>query len=270
MNRGRRRQTHRGSKEPVPWYSLMVLESGSVMIEEENGQISERTEPMVILLEPHTALILHFPPLSEYMWVDWGLTRMQRVPRGGDSSNAWRYPKGQVQPPSHLVLDPGLPRYPDPALLRLTLQTCRRINGLWWRSGFSLLKADQLLFSWLLTVLNHHGTRQPPDVSPPVPDPVSAWLDMAEQHLEQRFNTKIWADLAGVSRSTLNERLRQQLGQSSGEVLNGMRLSRACDCLEKGHNVNRTAKDCGFNSRTAFSAWFKREMGVPPSSWQRV
>ena len=79
-------------------------------------------------------------------------------------------------------------------------------------------------------------------------------------------------ELAGVaclSRSAFAERFSQVLGTPPLGYLTRHRMRLAARHLaNSGHPVSRVAEMVGYGSEAAFSQAFKREYGVPPSSWR--
>ena len=66
---------------------------------------------------------------------------------------------------------------------------------------------------------------------------------------------------------TLNRHFHQQTGLSYGEWLRRARLLEALVRLAQGQPVLRVALDLGYGSHSAFTAMFRRVMGVSPSDY---
>jgi AraC-like DNA-binding protein len=74
----------------------------------------------------------------------------------------------------------------------------------------------------------------------------------------------------GTSRTTLADHFVQHMGKTPMQYLSEWRLRLAADALASGdHAIKMIAADAGFNSSTAFSRAFKRELGVSPGEWRR-
>jgi AraC-like DNA-binding protein len=85
--------------------------------------------------------------------------------------------------------------------------------------------------------------------------------------LDARFGVAEFARAAGISRShfaTVYGRLR---GRSPKEFLAEARLNHAKALLADGTSVKTTAAELGFSSDVAFTHFFKRRTGVPPTKW---
>ena len=75
------------------------------------------------------------------------------------------------------------------------------------------------------------------------------------------------ASLMNMSERTLNRHFHQQTGLSYGEWLRRARLLEALVRLAQGQPVLRVALDLGYGSHSAFTAMFRRVMGVSPSDY---
>ncbi|WP_058913446.1 AraC family transcriptional regulator [Entomohabitans teleogrylli] len=70
-----------------------------------------------------------------------------------------------------------------------------------------------------------------------------------------------------MSERTLTRHFQQQTGLAFGEWLRRARLMEALIRLAQGQSVLRVALDCGYGSHSAFTAMFRRVMGVSPSEY---
>lgn len=76
-------------------------------------------------------------------------------------------------------------------------------------------------------------------------------------------------ELAGCSRSTLDNLFRRHLGRSVAGEMTRIRLGRAMRLLENTcHSVEDVARECGFLSATYFCRFFKREQGTTPALYR--
>jgi AraC-like DNA-binding protein len=75
------------------------------------------------------------------------------------------------------------------------------------------------------------------------------------------------ASLMGMSERTLNRHFQQQTGLSYSEWVRRARLLDALQRLAQGQPVLRVALDLGYGSHSAFTAMFRRVMGVSPSDY---
>jgi LacI family transcriptional regulator len=76
-------------------------------------------------------------------------------------------------------------------------------------------------------------------------------------------------ELAGCSRSTLDNLFKKHLGRPvAGEMLR-VRLSRGMRLLENtNQSIEEVGRECGFNSATYFCRFFKRETGTTPALYR--
>ncbi len=75
------------------------------------------------------------------------------------------------------------------------------------------------------------------------------------------------ASLLGMSERTLNRHFQQQTGLSYGEWVRRARMLEALVRLAQGQPVLRVALDLGYGSHSAFTAMFRRTMGISPSDY---
>ncbi|AIR06230.1 AraC family transcriptional regulator [Cedecea neteri] len=75
------------------------------------------------------------------------------------------------------------------------------------------------------------------------------------------------AERVNVSERTLLRHFRQQTGLAFSEWLRRARLMEALNRLALGQSVLRVALDLGYESHSAFSAMFRRTLGVSPSDY---
>jgi len=78
-----------------------------------------------------------------------------------------------------------------------------------------------------------------------------------------------WADCGGLSRRTLTRLFRRETGQSFSAWRQRVRLLEALARLGIGEAVTSVALDVGYDSPSAFTAMFKRELGAAPRRYLR-
>jgi AraC-like DNA-binding protein len=78
------------------------------------------------------------------------------------------------------------------------------------------------------------------------------------------------ARAAGTSRSVLAERFQQLVGSSPIQYLTQWRMLLACNLLSRSNApLASIAEAVGYQTDTAFSRAFRRELGAPPAAWRR-
>jgi AraC-like DNA-binding protein len=74
----------------------------------------------------------------------------------------------------------------------------------------------------------------------------------------------------GLSRSALAERFTAIIGQPPMQYLTRWRLHLAADLLHSSRrSLAAIAADVGYESESAFSRAFKRQLGAAPAAWRR-
>ena len=74
-----------------------------------------------------------------------------------------------------------------------------------------------------------------------------------------------WADRVGASERTLARLFQSELKMSFGAWRQQLRVARALDLIGRGRPYGQVAAELGYASAAAFSAMFKRALGVSPS-----
>ena len=86
-------------------------------------------------------------------------------------------------------------------------------------------------------------------------DPASPWsLQRAAAH-------------SGLNARTLTRAFQRETGLSFIQWLRRLRLLASLDALAAGHSILNVALDLGYDSPSAFSAMFRRTLGVSPSAY---
>lgn len=86
------------------------------------------------------------------------------------------------------------------------------------------------------------------------PNEVATLEDLGERH--------------GTTARTLARHFRRETGMSFAEWRRRARLLRALGWIAEGRPILAVALDLGYDSPSAFSAMFRRELGAPPSSFR--
>lgn len=145
-----------------------------------------------------------------------------------------------------------------------------RFGGVEWRVTTKLPLLDDhgqvIGTTGISRPLNAHGD--------PLPAPYASFsriVEYARQHLVGGVDVAQIAAHAGMSVATLARRFREHMRISPGEFLAQLRVSRACKLLkETPLNVDEVAVDCGYESASAFSRAFRRQMKMTPSAFRKA
>lgn len=99
---------------------------------------------------------------------------------------------------------------------------------------------------------------------------VARALSLVHDHLSRRWTTEILAREAGLSRSAFADRFTRVVGEPPMGYVTRLRLEQATTQLaESTNSIARIASDIGYESEAAFNRAFKREYGIPPTSWRK-
>ncbi|KFB87437.1 AraC family transcriptional regulator [Serratia grimesii] len=104
-----------------------------------------------------------------------------------------------------------------------------------------------------------------------LPEPRSEALLTLCRHIQQSlahpWKLEQAARYINVSGRTLSRRFQRETGLRFGDWVRRARLLAALNALAAGHSVLEVALDLGYDSPSAFSAMFRRLMGVAPSAY---
>ncbi len=78
-----------------------------------------------------------------------------------------------------------------------------------------------------------------------------------------------WSREAGMARRTFTRLFRDETGMAFANWRRRLRLSEAAQRLAAGQPIGRVAYDLGYDSSSAFTAMFRRTLGVPPRAYLR-
>lgn len=105
-----------------------------------------------------------------------------------------------------------------------------------------------------------------------LPEPQSETLRRLCQQVREapgRPGAAAAAKACSMSERTLNRHFQQQTSLTWSEWVRRAKLMEALVRLAQGHSVLRVALELGYGSHSAFSAMFRRVMGVAPSDYFR-
>lgn len=96
-------------------------------------------------------------------------------------------------------------------------------------------------------------------------------LSYMEENYQETVTVKQLTEVAGMSESTLMRSFRRLMGRSPLDYMIRLRISRACDLLQRGDmRVTEVAFECGFNDSNYFSRQFRRVMSQTPRQYRRA
>ncbi|MEO1449229.1 MAG: ATP-binding protein, partial [Bacteroidota bacterium] len=93
--------------------------------------------------------------------------------------------------------------------------------------------------------------------------------DYIEAHMDDaQLGVEALSEVAGMSVTHLNRKLKALIDQSAGKLIRSMRMQRGAELLQKGAgNISEIAYDLGFQDPSHFTRSFKRHFGVSPTQW---
>ena len=84
------------------------------------------------------------------------------------------------------------------------------------------------------------------------------------------FGVEALTDLLNVSRSVLHRKIVSLTGESPGDLIRRIRLTKAAHLIEqKFGNISEIAIEVGFSNPAQFSKSFQKQFGVTPSAYQQ-
>ena len=90
-----------------------------------------------------------------------------------------------------------------------------------------------------------------------------------EQNLHHPLNTPELADIAGISLSTLQRKIRSVTGESLTSMINRLRIERSKTLLhDTDLSVTQVALRVGFEDGNYFSKVFRKFLGTSPRQWR--
>lgn len=95
-------------------------------------------------------------------------------------------------------------------------------------------------------------------------------IKYVNDYVTEDLSVAALADECGVCEEYYCRMFKQFTGTSPTKYINALRISRACDLLQKNPDskIEEISRECGFNHITYFNKIFKREMGISPSEFK--
>jgi DNA-binding response OmpR family regulator/anti-sigma regulatory factor (Ser/Thr protein kinase) len=94
-------------------------------------------------------------------------------------------------------------------------------------------------------------------------------LDIINKHIsDETFSVDVFAEEIAMSKSQLRRKLVALVGESPGDLVRRIRLTKAAKLIEQNFgNISEIAAEVGFNNPSNFAHIFKKHFGVPPSEY---
>ncbi|MGY6028192.1 AraC family transcriptional regulator [Phytobacter sp. AG2a] len=103
----------------------------------------------------------------------------------------------------------------------------------------------------------------------PENDGLKKLCQQIREEIVQPWSSAQAARLMGMSEKTLNRHFQRQTALTFSEWVRRAKLMESLVRLAQGHSVLRVALDLGYGSHSAFTAMFRRVMGISPSEYYR-
>ena len=96
-------------------------------------------------------------------------------------------------------------------------------------------------------------------------------ISIISNHIsDSGFSVDAFADDVGMSRSQLHRKLISLIGESPGDLIRRIRLTRAAKLIEQNFgNISEIALEVGFNNPANFAQSFKKQFGVSPTEYKK-
>lgn len=263
IGHGRHRQTYQ-SIPALPWYTLHCFSAGNVKLH-VNEDVYICKDASACLIPPGSVAQVSIPAACTYIWVDWGVTAVERIPRSY-AGLALRYKVRKPQPQPLDVWGKDLPLLLPDLLVEDAHQVVREIVGLWNSKRWQRLKANSLIGGWIADVLCRTNPAKSDSrwVSSLGDSRAATLLHVASQRMNLLHSVTDWAASVGLGRHQLNRIIRLDLGLTATEALNHLRRERVEAQLANPsgeHNLARLASLVGFRHPRSFSNWYETQFG---------
>lgn len=103
----------------------------------------------------------------------------------------------------------------------------------------------------------------------PVPEkgPIKKIADHLKKHPDDNATLDQWADELGTTSRTLARQFKKQTDMTFGQWRQQARLLEALERLAINQPISHIAQDLGYASQSAFTAMFKKTLGVTPGNY---
>ncbi len=103
----------------------------------------------------------------------------------------------------------------------------------------------------------------------PVPDqgPVQEIADYLKEHPSDKATLEDWANSLATTSRTLARNFKKQTDMTFGQWRQQARLLEALSRIADNQPISHIAQDLGYSSQSAFSAMFKKALGITPGRY---
>jgi AraC-like DNA-binding protein len=91
---------------------------------------------------------------------------------------------------------------------------------------------------------------------------------LSEHLFKPEFNTQMFCEITGMSRSQLHRKIKSSTGLSTSAFIRKQRIKAAAELLQSTNvNINHISAGVGFKSTSYFNKHFKEIMGCSPTEY---
>lgn len=104
-----------------------------------------------------------------------------------------------------------------------------------------------------------------------IDEKLAATVDYVQSNYNQRISVRLLANMAGLSETQLDRRLKRIFSLSTQQFIIKTRLSAATQQLDSSNiSIADVAAECGFCDQAAFANQFRRFVGLSPSEYRKL
>ncbi len=136
-------------------------------------------------------------------------------------------------------------------------------------AALSRLDSEEALLAWLIELLQRVMDSLAPHAAPDQSAQCARALRFMREHCGEMIVRDDAARAAGVSPSHFSRIFKRHAGRGFADLLNQMRVNRACELLARSdRELCLIALDCGFSDQSYFQKVFRRYTGQTPARYR--
>lgn len=91
---------------------------------------------------------------------------------------------------------------------------------------------------------------------------------LSEHLFEPEFNTQMFCEISGISRSQMHRKIKSSTGLSTSAFIRKQRIKAAAELLQSTHaSISTISTGVGFKSASYFNKHFKEIIGCSPTEY---
>lgn len=245
-----------------PGYAVVARTLQDVLMDDARIQDTQQTGPALIH-SPNGLLVVH---TTRGNWVVPPAAVLRLA-----ADVTYHIHKAQAVQVYSLALDDELDqRLPAPGRLYRLTPLLRELFHVLCGHGTAGGQIDRM--SMLVDLLQEagiwHDDLSPRCLGSPQDARVARICEYIRNNLDTPRTLQDWANDIACDTRTLHRLFVQEFGLSFVQWRQQARLMAALEWLARGRQVMDVALDLGYQTQSAFTAMFRREMGITPTQWQ--